>query len=270
MPALGLQALQGLGFQCGQLGARLHGGVCQRLQGLAQLDGLGAFAGAQVAVARTQGQAIVGAAGGPGNDLNGQGKLLHHLADHHELLVVLAAKHGHARASVEHAGKQLHHHRTHPGEKAGAKVPFQNVCQLRVGLHLEGLRLGIQVFFAGGKQNVAACSAQLVGVLRQGARVAVEVFVGQKLQAVHEDAGHQRIAQGFGLLHQGQMPFVQVAHGGNKSRAAASGQRRAQVCQGVNDVHGMGQSGGVLTRRARRCRGSCRLSLPAHRLAWRP
>ena len=91
-------------------------------------------------------------------------------------------------------------------------------------MYLEGLRLGVQVLLAGGKQHIAACGAQLVGVHLQGARVAVEVLVRQKLQAVDEDAGHQRVAQRPGLAHQGQVAVVQVAHGGHEGGLAVGGQ----------------------------------------------
>ena len=66
------------------------------------------------------------------------------MAYHQQLLVVLFAKHGHpAPGSTEYTGKQFHHHRAYAREKTRAKVPFQDVCQLRVGLHFESLWLGV-------------------------------------------------------------------------------------------------------------------------------
>ncbi|MPN38452.1 hypothetical protein SDC9_185976 [bioreactor metagenome] len=103
---------------------------------------------------------------------------------------------------------------------------------------------------------------QLGAVGIEGTRVAVEVFVRQKLQAVHEDAGHGHIAMLAGVAHQGEMALVQIAHGGHESRAAATGQCGAQVGDGVNDLHDSNSGGKQkqkpgLTRRAGHCRGSC-------------
>jgi hypothetical protein len=104
-------------------------------------------------------------------------------------------------------------------------------------VHLEGLRFGVEVGFARGEQHVAAGCLQLGAVGVPGAGVAVKVFVGQKLQAVHEDADHGGVAQRPGLVHQGQVPLVQVAHGGHESGAAA-GEGGAQFRNGAGDEHG--------------------------------
>ena len=61
----------------------------------------------------------------------------------------------------------------------------------------------------------------------------------QELQPVHEDAGHHHVAQRLGLLHQGQMAGMQVAHGGHKSGALERGQRLAQRINVVDDLHGV-------------------------------
>ena len=122
---------------------------------------------------------------------------------------------------------------------AGDKV--EQIGQLRVGVHLEGLWLGVEVVFARGKQHVAPGCLQLGAVGIPGAGVAVKVFVGQELQAVHKDAGHRHIAQGLGLAHQADVAFVQVAHGGHKGGAAA-GEGGAQFGNGVGDEH-FGMSG---------------------------
>jgi hypothetical protein len=96
---------------------------------------------------------------GSGHDVDGQRKLLHHAAHHHQLLVVLLAEQRPRRPCPQTGGKQLHHHRAHAGEEAGAELPFQNVGQLLIGVYLEGLRLGVQLLLAGGKQHIAACSS---------------------------------------------------------------------------------------------------------------
>ena len=72
-----------------------------------------------------------------------------------------------------------------------------------------------------------------------GAGVAIKIFMRQELQPVHEDAGHHHVAQRLGLLHQGQMAGMQVAHGGHKSGALERGQRLAQRINAVDDLHGV-------------------------------
>ncbi|MDT4867384.1 hypothetical protein FQZ97_1022910 [compost metagenome] len=116
---------------------------CQR-----ELHGLRAFGFTQVTVARTQRQAVRRALGFTAHDGDGQRELLNHAPDHHLLLVVLLAKQRMARAFGlgKHALEQLHHHSADADEKPWPEVPFQNVGELGGGLHLEALRLGIQLF----------------------------------------------------------------------------------------------------------------------------
>ena len=162
---------------------------------------LGAFGFAQVAVARTQRQAIGGAACGAAGNFDRQGKLAHHLPDHHELLVVLFAKHRHALGFAgKHGHEEFHHHGGHAGEKAGAKVAFQNVGQRRVGVHFDGLRFGVQIVLTRCKQHIATGGLQLGAVVVPGAGVVVKVFVRQELQAVDKNTGHGAVAQRLGLL----------------------------------------------------------------------
>ena len=182
------------------------------------MHGFGPLGRAQVTVARAQGQPICRALGFTAHHGDGQCKLLHHAAYHHQLLVVFFAKQGVAGAFGlgKHAMEQLHHHCAHAGEKAGAEVALQNVGQCLVGGYREGLWLGVEVALVGGKHHVATGGGQLVAVGLQRARVGVEVFVGAKLQAVDEDAGHRHVTQRHGLAHQVQVAVVQVAHGGHE------------------------------------------------------
>jgi len=139
----------------------------------------------------------------------------------------------------QHGGEQLHDHGADAGEEAGAELAFQDVGQGRVGLDLEGLRLGVQVAFARCEDDVAACGLQPGAIGVPGARVAVEILVRQELQAVHEDAGDQHVAQRPGLAHEGDVAVVQVAHGGHEGRAAgAGGQGCAQFGDGACGDHG--------------------------------
>ena len=147
-------------------------------------------------------------------------------------------------------------------------MAFEDVAQVGGGVDLEGLRLGIKVFFTRGKQHVAAGGFQALGIGIQGAGVAVEVLVRGKLQAVDKNTGHRHVTQCSGLLHQGDVAVVQVAHGGHKRGFSKALQGVAQVGDGVDDVHGQLESLSLLlpwlsfeglvqqvTRRVARCPG---------------
>ncbi|MCY1541823.1 hypothetical protein D9M68_775260 [compost metagenome] len=118
----------------------------------------------------------------------------------------------------EHALEQLHHHGADSDEETGSEMPFQDVGQLGRRLDLVALGVGIQLLFGGREHHVATGLLQPGAVGLQGARIGVEIFVGRKLQAVDEDAGHRHITQRLGRANQIQMALVQIAHGGHKSR----------------------------------------------------
>jgi hypothetical protein len=98
--------------------------------------------------------------------------------------------------------------------------------------------LGVKHSLIGCKQHIATLFTQFGAVRIEGTRVAGKVFVGQKLQAVDKNAGHAQVAQGFGLAQQGQMAFVQIAHGGHKGRAMGWAQVLAQFFNGSGNEHG--------------------------------
>ena len=133
--------------------------------------------------------------------------------------------------------QQFHDHRTHPDEEAGAEVAFQNVGELGGRVHLEGLRLWVQLRLFGGKHDVATCSLQMFAIGFQGAGVGVEIFVRCELQPVHKDGGNRHIPQRLGLTHQRQMPCMQIAHGGHHGRVTVLAKRLAQLGNRVNQLH---------------------------------
>ena len=92
-------------------------------------------------------------------------------------------------------------------------MAFQDIGHLWRWRDFKGLRLGVELFFGGGEQHVAAGLAQLVAIGLKRARVGVEIFMRGELQAVHKNAGHRDIAQRLGLLDQRQMASMQIAHG---------------------------------------------------------
>ena len=117
-------------------------------------------------------------------------------------------------------------------------MAFQNVAQVSGRMHLEGLGFGVQVSFARRKHHVATGGFEPLGIGVQRARVAVKVFMRRELQAVDKNARHRDIAQRLGLPDQRDMAGVQIAHRGHKGRALEAAQLRAQIRDGVDDVHG--------------------------------
>ena len=162
----------------------------------------------------------------------------HHLADHHELLVILLAKNCHALGFArKHAGEQFHDDGGHTGEKSRSEFAFQDVTQGRIGLHLDGLRLRVQVCFARREHHIAARRFELGAVGLPGAGVTVKVFVRQKLQTVHKDAGDSQVALRPCPLDQLDVAGMQVAHGGHKGGTLALGQVLAQFSNRSGDEH---------------------------------
>ena len=121
-------------------------------------------------------------------------------------------------------------------------MPFQDVGQIGGRLHREALGLGVELFFRRSKHDITTRSLELFAVGRECARVGVEVFVRAELQAVDEDAGHGHIAHAAGVLDQGQMARMQIAHGGHKSGVAVRSQGAAQLGDGVNNLHAAHQA----------------------------
>ena len=194
----------------------------------------------EVAIAGRQGQAVIGALGFAGQNVNGQGKLPHHAPHHQNLLIVFFTECCHAaRHAGKYAGKQFHYDGAHANEKTGPKMAFKQVAQVSCRMHLERLWLRVKVFFARGKQNIATRRFKSLGIGVHGARVAVEVFIWRKLQPVDKNARHRHIAQRFCFFHQRNMAGMQVAHGGYKSRLAKRAELRAQLGNGLNNVHGV-------------------------------
>ena len=199
-------------FQPREVGFAGAHGVHDAAQDAGQQQGLFPLCRSQVAIAAGERQACLVTLGFTADHVDRQSELLDHIADHHQLLVVLFAEQGGTRLGD---CQQLHDHRTHPDEKAGAEVAFQNICQLSRRVHLECLRLRVKLALFGGKHNIATRSFQVLAICFQGPGVGVEILVRCKLQPVHKDGGNRHVAQRLGLAHQGQVPGMQVAHGGH-------------------------------------------------------
>ncbi len=209
-------------------------GLAHLAQRAVQLGRLGALFVRQVRIARRQRQAVLGAHRLGGDDVDRQRELVGHAAHDHQLLVVLLAEHRHARL---HAREQLHHHRAHALEEAGAEFAFEDVAQVVRRLDAVFLRLGVHVALGGREQHVDAFLLQLLDVCLQRARVFVEVFVGAELQPVDEDRRDHRVAVLARQAHQAQVALMQVAHGRHEGDAVLAAQLVAQFLDRGDDFH---------------------------------
>ena len=242
--------MHGGGFKLGQLRqARALGGLAQGFQGDQQLHGFCTLSCAEVAVARGQCQAVFCTLGFTGDDLYRQSQLLHHALHHQHLLVVFFAESSDTLGHTgKNTGKKFEHHGADTNEKAGPKMPFKNVRQLRGRVNLVGLRLWVELFFARSKQQVAAGRLQALGIGVQRAGVAVKVFVRRELKAVDKNAGDRHVAQCPGLFDQCDMAVVQITHGGHKGGSLETAQLLAQVGNGVNNLHQKNPCGRICER----------------------
>jgi len=91
------------------------------------------------------------------------------------------------------------------------------------------LRLGVEIGFGRREQHVDAGGFELGAVVGKSPRVFVEVLVRTELQAVDKDARDDRFAVRARLLHQRDMPRVQIAHRRDENDAATVRERGAQV-----------------------------------------
>ena len=111
------------------------------------------------------------------------------------------------------------------------------VGQLDGRLHLEGLRLGVELRLVRREHEVAADAAQHLAVVLERARIGVEIFVRRELQPVHEDARDDRSAALLGELDEREVARVQVAHGGHEGGVGGACEGQAQFGDGVDDAH---------------------------------
>src|SRR5690554_4866016 len=115
--------------------------------------------------------------------------------------------------------------------------------------------VGIHFFHAGRKHVMATKRLQLSCVGLQRAGIGVQIFGAGKLQWVDENRGHHNIGNLPGSLHQAQVAWVQVAHGGDDSDLSAL---LALQVQGMTEV-GNGVPGlhlTVLRHQSKQCSGA--------------
>ena len=128
-------------------------------------------------------------------------------------------------------------HGGHAAEMTGAEFAAQFVLQVRRFDVVALFDVRIQFFFVGREDDGHAFAGQFVGVLLQGARVAVEVFALAELEAVDEYADDDVAGAFFRFAHQGEVAFVQIAHGGDEGNRSGGFAPFAQGLDGVDDLH---------------------------------
>jgi hypothetical protein len=153
-------------------------------------------------------------------DPHRHGQILDHAPNHHQLLEVLLA---------EHRDIGLHHVEEfayHGGDTDKVAWPAGAAQYARQAGHLDArllrLRLWVHDPDTRREQQIGALFLEHLGIARQRARIAVEVFTGTKLQRVDEDTHHHPVGQLAGDLDQRQMAGVQIAHGRHEGHIAAA------------------------------------------------
>jgi hypothetical protein len=141
------------------------------------------------------------------------------MADHSELLVVLAPEHGDIRL---HLVEQPRDHGGHAIEMAGAMGALQRVGHARHA-HLDRAVGAIRIhgFDRGQPQHVATGLLQATGIGSGRARISAEILVRPELGRIHEHAGDHPVGMLARQPHQRMMPRMQVAHGGHEADAQA-------------------------------------------------
>ena len=189
------------------------------VHGARELGGQGPLGGSQVAVARGERQPVLGPHSGHADYLDRHGHVGHHLANERQLLVILLAEAGHVGL---HQVEQLGDDSADTTEVARAQRPFQQAGETRyLDEGLAGKPLGIHQLRGRGEHQIHAGGLQGGAVLLQGTGIVGEILGLVELQGVHEDADHHLVAAAAGLIDQGEMALVQIAHGGHECDGAA-------------------------------------------------
>ena len=235
LPAGLFQVCRRLLFQCGIVSVAVFHSAGNGLQFAVELRGLFALGFAQVLVAAGERQAVGGAADVHRYDFHPEIQIGSHALQDNQLLVVFFAEAGVIGLNnVE----QLGHHGGHAAEMPRAECTAQLVLQIgRLDVVLLG-HIRIQLLLARREEYGHAFAGQFGGILFQRARIAVEILALAELQAVDKNAHHHLVCPFGRFAHQGQVPFVQVAHGGHECHAAGFAAPVAQFLNGMDNFHG--------------------------------
>ena len=104
------------------------------------------------------------------------------------------------------------------------------------------------------EEEVDGFGAAEVGVLLEGAGVGVEVFVGAELGGVDEVGDDDEVGVLAGDADEGEVSFVEVAHGGDEADGSAGGAglegEGLEFAGGFYDLHGVGSFCAVMWMRS--------------------
>ena len=150
------------------------------------------------------------------DDFDRHRELGDHVAQHHQLLVVLLAKQGDVGLDDL---KELHDDRRDAAEVTGSKLTFEDFHLLGGRLDVVGLGCRVHLALVRCKEDRNAGILELGSVVGKRARVALEIFRRAELQTVDEDGSGNLRAMLVGGTDQGYVPFVEIAHGRDEGHA---------------------------------------------------
>ncbi len=114
---------------------------------------------------------------------------------------------------------------------AGTAAAAEGLGQVgHLHLGVDAHALGVDIRHLRYIQQLDALAEQFFLVGGEGAGVAVEILAGAELQRVHKDTDDDDVREAVRSAYQFQVPFVEIAHGGNESDALALLATVAQGC----------------------------------------
>jgi hypothetical protein len=144
-------------------------------------------------------------------------KVAGHARDDLELLKILFAEDRHVRQRLD---EELCHHGGDPLEVGGAETVLQADGRGACQGYGRGGALRIHLVHPR-RENQVGKAGQLTEILLDGARVGGKVLVWSELCRVDEDRRHDPVGLFSGQPREGEMAFMQRAHGRHEGDAPA-------------------------------------------------
>ena len=187
-------------------------------EGGGEREGDGALLVREINVAGGAGEAVLFADGRDADDAGRDVEVAGHAADDSQLLEVFFAKVGALWA--DHA-EELCDDRCDAGEVARAEATAEFGGEVVDG-DRGGMAVGVDLCHGGHEEEVDAMGRALGCVALGVAGVDLKVFVGSELGRVDEDGGDDEVVLVAGVIEQGGVAAVEVAHGRYESDACGS------------------------------------------------
>ena len=213
----------GQGFGADRVGHQVAEGVGAAFAGLVgdaggvqravEDGGRAAFVPFQVRVPAGHRQPVEFPHGGADDDFDEEVQVPHHLFDDGDLLGVFLSKVGFLRLDgVEEFGNDG----GHAAEMTGAHGSLEEFGQR---FHFDpGLKAGrVHLLLRGCPDHISAFVTEFGQITFQIAGVGGQVLGGTKLGGVDEDAGNDGFTFPAGDVDEGEMPRMEVAHGGDEA-----------------------------------------------------